>query len=140
MLKDKIKQLGEITLHTTDFREAWSYFLDHLAENEALHQLEVLADHPNIRVLLAEALTHIFNKKVGLLRDLIAIDISGHDFMHGTGTVSGKIFLFYFFKKLEVGMVSLHTGENLVLFARFTSNGIDDSGSAGHNVRDINLN
>ncbi len=121
----RLEQLRELLQNEEDFGKIFTFFFDHLGENEKFIQAGALAApefHEELLPILENILKHMVNRDV-LVAQLLLTEIQAHRFYHGPCMSDAGFGCVLYFDDLKMGLMSLSPGlgSGMVHYARFTT-------------------
>ncbi len=119
-LKHHLSVLLERLQHPTDYEKALHYFLEEFAGDEPFVTGGDVVEVP----LLDAVLRHVLQSASGKPHPFRAhriMRVHGHGFHHGSGSVDGRVVLFFHFESVNKGLVAVIPGfQGPVDVARFS--------------------
>ena len=111
-------------LHPTDYDQSLSYFLDEFAGDGEFIRASDPDEAPHLRAVLNHVVSGALSKRVEI-ENLLVSHLREHHFYHGNAQADGRIVLFYYFSKEDLGMMMLMPGmRGEADIARFRLNGV----------------
>ena len=102
--------LSQKLQHPTDYELALNYFLEEFAGDSKF----VLGSEPeeglHLQAVLTKAAGQALGTPVAKLDLFKAFRLPEHGFNHGNGAVAGRVLLFFYFEKLQTGLMALIRG------------------------------
>ena len=118
---DRLATLKEELLHTADFKQIWSYFMDNFGEDPAFIALGERAQHPMLEAIVTQTCRQLFGKPV-TFGHLLLTRLPEYQFIHGGLMVEGKLGMVFYFEDIQVGLLlvvmAFGAGDNRLV--RFT--------------------
>ena len=113
--------LKQELLHSQDFKQIWSYFMDNFGEDPAFIALGERTRHPMLEAIVSQTCGQLFGKPVSL-GNLLLTRLPEHHFIHGGFMVQGRLATVFYFEDIQVGLITVvmafGTGDNRLI--RFT--------------------
>ena len=95
--------------HATDYEQALYYFLDEFAGDVGFMEQSDAEEAPHLVAVLA----HVAGRALGnpvALEGVRVMRLAKFDFAHGNAAVAGRVILFFYFEKLDTGLMALIPG------------------------------
>lgn len=129
----KLAELKEKMQVEEEFKDIWSFFFDHLGENQEFMTSGQRADaamHQYLEPLLEGICQQIVSREVMIIQ-LLLTAVPEHKFYHGPCVTDAGFGCVFYFDDVKMGMMSLSPalGSGLVHFARFTTIPVTDKKS-----------
>jgi hypothetical protein len=113
VLKDKL-------VHATQFTDVINYFFDHFGEDAEFIGLGEATRHAFLESVLAEVGRQMFGNQVAIM-DLLLTRLPERHFIHGGGTLNGRVVTVLYFEDVAVGLVAVASPSSKeTKLARFT--------------------
>jgi hypothetical protein len=113
VLKDKL-------VHATQFTDVINYFFDHFGEDAEFISLGEATRHVFLESVLAEVGRQMFGNQVAIM-DLLLTRLPERHFIHGGGTLNGRVVTVFYFEDVAVGLVAVASPSSKeTKLARFT--------------------
>lgn len=118
----KLDILKEKMINAENFKDPWSYFFDHFAENSKFMDIGKRVKFPELAITLQQVAQQLILKTDAKITNLFVIGLIKQDFYHGTFFIDNKLASFIFFKDISLGMVSVASSPRSpqVLLSRFS--------------------
>ena len=98
-LKDKL-------IYARNFTQVWEYFMDHFGEDPDFIALGDRARHPFLEAILAHVGKGLFGRQVSLA-DFLLTKLPEHQFLHGGGTLDGRLANVLYFEDIQMGLLAV---------------------------------
>jgi hypothetical protein len=105
----KLAQLKDQVMHGKDFHKTFSYFFDHLGENEEFigpGTSEPATSEVLRSVLEKTALSYLKKDRLEM-QNLVMLKARGSAFYHGGFAAAGGMFTFLFFEDVGMGLLAI---------------------------------
>lgn len=102
--------LGQKLQHPTDYELALSYFLEEFAGDVKFVGLSEVEEGLHLQAVLAKAASQALDNPAVTLQQFKAFRLPEHGFNHGNAAVAGRVLLFFYFEKLNTGLMTLFPG------------------------------
>jgi len=113
-------------LHPTDYDQSLTYFLEEFAGDDAFVRASDPDEAPHLKAVLSHVVSGALSKRVEVEGALVSF-LREHQFYHGNAQADGRIVLFFYFSKEDIGMMMLMPGvRGQADIARFRLNGVVD--------------
>jgi hypothetical protein len=113
-------------LHPTDYDQSLTYFLEEFAGDGAFVRASDPDEAPHLKAVLSHVVSGALGKQVKVEGALVS-HLREHRFYHGNAQADGRIVLFFYFSKVDIGMMMLMPGvRGEADIARFRLNGVVD--------------
>jgi len=109
-LPHHLEVLGQKLQHPTDYELALNYFLEEFAGDTGFMQRSELEDGSPLRAVLAQAAAQALGKPQARLEQFKAFRLPNHGFNHGNAAAEGHVLLFFYFEKVDTGLMALFPG------------------------------
>ena len=121
----RLEQLRELLQSEEEFGKIFSFYFDHLGENEMFTQAgkhAAPAFQEELMPILENILKHMVNRDV-MIAQLLLTEVQTHRFYHGPCLSDAGFGCVLYFDDLKMGLVSLapSMGSGMVHYARFTT-------------------
>src|SRR5580765_544133 len=111
-------------LHPTDYDQSLTYFLEEFAGDGAFVRASDPDEAPHLKAVLSHVVSGALSKHVKVEGALVSY-LREHQFYHGNAQADGRIVLFFYFNKEDIGMMMLMPGvRGEADIARFRLNGV----------------
>lgn len=113
-------------LHPTDYDQSLTYFLEEFAGDGAFIRASDPDEAPHLKAVLSHVVSGALSKHVNVEGALVSY-LREHQFYHGNAQADGRIVLFFYFSKEDIGLMMLMPGmRGEADIARFRLNGVVD--------------
>jgi hypothetical protein len=102
--------LGQKLQHSTDYELALNYFLEEFASDARFVGQSEPEEGLHLQAVLAKAAAQALGKHQAQLDQFKAFRVPDHAFDHGNAAVAGRVLLFFYFEKLDTGLMALIPG------------------------------
>jgi len=102
--------LGQKLQHPTDYELALNYFLEEFAGDTRFMGQSEPEEGLHLQAVLAKAAAQALGRPEAHLDQFKAFRLPEHAFNHGNAAVSGRVLLFFYFEKLDTGLMALIPG------------------------------
>jgi arginine exporter protein ArgO len=118
----KLDVLKEKMINAENFKEPWSYFFDHFAENSKFLDLGKKVKFPDLAFTLQQIAQQLILNPNVKITNLLVIGLIKQNFYHGAFFIENKLASFIFFKDISLGMVSVASSPRSpnAVFSRFS--------------------
>jgi len=120
--KDKLETLKKMLASEGDFKTTFTYFFDHLGEDQYFIESSKKVKNPFLKNILKVLGEQLFNDD-GMVTHLKLLKLPKTRFYHGSCFIHGRMASLFFFEDIEMGMATVHlsgTTSDEVRFVRFT--------------------
>ena len=90
-----------------DFHAIYSYFFDHLGENDAFMRMGKQKRNKRLEQVLAVAAQEALMTERAVMQNMFFIYLRGHRFTHGAAQINGYLASYIYFADIDVGMLAL---------------------------------
>lgn len=119
-LAHHLEVLGQKLQHPTDYELALSYFLEEFAGDAGFVGQSVPEEGLHLQTVLARAAARAIAQPEVRLEQFKGFRLPEHAFAHGNATVGDRVLLFFYFEKLDTGLMALFPGlQGAAELARF---------------------
>ena len=128
-----------------NFSDMQTYFFDHFVDEQKFIDRSFPVENETVKNLLKSIVEETFGleSKVRLL-DLMILNFEGTDLLHGTGPLSNRgLVTFYYFQNEDIGVAAVANGKHdgNMIFSRFKSVKLEDNaGGTFVKKEDLNMN
>ncbi|NOT59261.1 MAG: hypothetical protein HOP19_03440 [Acidobacteria bacterium] len=121
----RLETLKEKLQKDDDFQGIWTYFFDHLGENEAFVSVGESANEKVIEFIgpvVARTVSHILGRPIQIMQ-MQLIEITGQHFYHGSAISREGLCVIMYFDDIKMGMISFTQGlgSGQMHYGRFTT-------------------
>ncbi len=109
-LAQHLKVLGEKLLHPTAYEQALSYFLEEFAGDTKFVSQSECEEGLHLKAVLTKVASEALEQPAAELQAFKAFRLPEHAFNHGNAAVAGRVLLFFYFEKLDTGLMALFPG------------------------------
>ena len=102
--------LGQKLQHATDYDLALSYFLEEFAGDVKFVTESEPEEGLHLQAVLARTAAQALGHPEVTLGQFKAFRVPEHGFNHGNAAVAGRVLLFFYFEKLDTGLMVLFPG------------------------------
>jgi hypothetical protein len=120
--KKRLDELKKQLREGTDFKKIYTFFFDHLGENDSFLGSGERIDHQLLEPTLKRIAEELLKKPV-VFTDLLAIRVRDEPFVHGSCMMPGHLMTFFYFEDIAMGMAAV-TGlsrSTMTHFVRFST-------------------
>ena len=103
--KDRLEELRKQLREATEFQKVYTYFFDHLGENEEFLSNGERIDHPLLEATLKGIVETLLKKTVA--PSFLFVRVHGEPFIHGSCIVAGHLMTYFFFEDIAQGMTAV---------------------------------
>jgi hypothetical protein len=100
-LKDKL-------IHARNFTKVWEYFMDHFGEDPDFIALGDATHDPFLEAVLSHVAKGLFGRQVSSA-DFLLTRLPEHQFLHGGGTLNGRLANVLYFEDIRMGLLAVVT-------------------------------
>lgn len=108
-------------VQATQFNKVFHYFFDHFGENPEFMKLGEQVQDKLLESLLAHVAGQALRTRI-MVMQLLMIHLPQRKFIHGTGSMNGRVVSFFYFEDSKVGMLAImgKSADAEHLFTRFS--------------------
>lgn len=104
--QEHLAELKTLLVEGKEFDKIYTYFFDHLGENNDFLRLGKKDPRSGMESVLEVVTGEMFKKRVKI-DNLMAFRIPNEPFLHGTCMIEASIMTFFFFEDIAVGLAGL---------------------------------
>jgi hypothetical protein len=112
MTTEKRKLLEEKVSESQEFFEIFDFFMTNFAEQTAFIDQSKKIKVPIIKELISTGAAAVFQKIPIQITNLLLLNHERLGILHGNGWVEGKLFNFFYCKRINQGMLAISFGKN----------------------------
>jgi hypothetical protein len=126
--------LKEKLIHAKQFSEIVSHFFDHFGDHPEFIALGERAEHPLLEAIIGQVAAQMFGRPVSLDNFLLT-RLPEHQFLHGGGTLEGKLANVFYFEDIQMGAMAVvwSLSPNETKFVRFSGKPMPKGWSPSNN-------
>jgi hypothetical protein len=109
-LSHHLELLGQKLQHPTDYELALNYFLEEFAGDTGFMGQSEPDEGLHLQAVLARAAAQALGKPQARLEQFKAFRLPKHGFNHGNAAAEGHVLLFFYFEKVDTGLMALFPG------------------------------
>jgi hypothetical protein len=109
-LPHHLEVLGQKLQHPTDYELALNYFLEEFAGDTGFMGQSEPEGGFHLEAVLSRAAAQALGKPQASLEQFRAFRLPKHGFNHGNAAAEGHVLLFFYFEKLDTGLMALFPG------------------------------
>ena len=110
-------QLKDQLVHGSDFQKTMNAFFD-IAEQPGFLDHGHRVNQPRLRTVVELVGSQLFKKPK--LENLLPVKIEAYHFVHGGGTLNGRMMNFFYFEDIDCGLMAVMMDSTTAQFARIT--------------------
>ena len=96
--------------HPTDYELALNYFLEEFAGDTGFMGQSEPEEGLHLQAVLTKAAAEAIGKPQARIEQFKAFRLTKHGFNHGNAAAEGHVLLFFYFEKLDTGLMALFPG------------------------------
>lgn len=104
--KKRLDELKKRLTKGTDFKEIYTYFFDHLGENDKFLSNGERIGHELLEATLTRVAEELLQKAV-VFTDFLAIRVRNEPFVHGSCMMAAHLLTYFYFEDIATGMAAV---------------------------------
>ncbi len=109
-LAQHLEVLREKLMHPTGYELALNYFLEEFAGDTRFMSLSECEEGLHLKAVLTKVAGETLEQPAAELQAFKVFRLPEHGFNHGNAAVAGRVLLFFYFEKLDTGLMALFPG------------------------------
>lgn len=115
---DQLNMLKQKLVNEEDFNVTFTYFFDHLSDDQRFIDSSKKVKHPFLKSVLKVVGKEIFNHEISITNFLL-LQLPKTRFYHGSCFMHDRLAALFFFEDIDMGMACIHLSHE-VRYTRFT--------------------